>query len=168
MDVYACGRRLLWRICWQVRQRLLEMMPDISVFLDVEDLEDISNLQGYIERSHTVLVYCSQGYFQSKNCMIELTSTVKLQKPIVALMDPEKNKGGLTTADVHSQLLEADASYAKWGFGSDVPRADELFAQLFAADYIEWNRIGCFRARAAFNHLPCAYRARLCRPSMAP
>ena len=30
------------------KQRLLEMIPDLSIFLDVDDLEDISNLQGYI------------------------------------------------------------------------------------------------------------------------
>ena len=31
-----------------VKQRLLEMMPDLSIFLDVDDLEDISDLEGYI------------------------------------------------------------------------------------------------------------------------
>ena len=40
-------------------------------------------------------------------------------KPIIALMDPERSKGGLTKAEVHAQLLEADASYAKWGFDGD-------------------------------------------------
>ena len=35
-----------------VKQRLLEIIPGLSVFLDVDDLEDISNLQGYIERTH--------------------------------------------------------------------------------------------------------------------
>ena len=37
-----------------VKQRLLEMIPDLSVFLDVDDLEDISNLQGYIAVHHAV------------------------------------------------------------------------------------------------------------------
>ena len=86
-----------------VKQRLLEIIPLLRIFLDVsglpflavlmvafplllahalaartvdalvggsrwqvDDLEDISDLQGYIERTHTVLIYCSQGYFQSK------------------------------------------------------------------------------------------------------
>ena len=38
-----------------VKQRLLEMVPDLSVFLDVDDLEEIGNLQSYIDRSHNVL-----------------------------------------------------------------------------------------------------------------
>ena len=117
-----------------------------SLALQVEDLEDISDLQGYIERTQNVLVYCSQGYFESKNCMIELRSTVRMKKPIIALMDPEKSKGGLTKEEVGAQLIEADASYAKWGFDGDGgPKGEELFAALYAADYIEWNRIGCFR-----------------------
>ena len=37
-----------------VKTRLLEMVPGLSVFLDVDDLEDISNLQGYIERTSTI------------------------------------------------------------------------------------------------------------------
>ena len=52
------------------KQRLLNMIPDLQVFLDVDDLGDISDLQGYIERSRTILVYCSQGYFASKNASI--------------------------------------------------------------------------------------------------
>ena len=113
--------------------------------MQVEDLEDISNLQGYIERTQTILVYASQGYFQSKNCMIELRSTVMKTKPIIALMDPEKNKGGLTKEEVHAQLLEGDASFAKWGFTDDGPRGEALYAALFSTEYIEWNRIGCFQ-----------------------
>ena len=101
-----------------VKQRLLEMMPNLSIFLDVDDLEDISDLEGsvvvsrvvegrlvgrvvsrvvgrvvghwsllathhslcallttrcvllpcrYVDRSANILVFCSKGYFQSKN-----------------------------------------------------------------------------------------------------
>lgn len=121
------------------------MMPGLSVFLDVEDLEDISDLQGYIDRSQTILVYCSKGYFQSKNCMIELRSTVMKKKPIIALMDPESGRGGLTKEEVHTELVEADASYVKWEFDNDGPRGEALYTALFQIDYIEWNRIGCFQ-----------------------
>ena len=49
-----------------VKQRLLELLPDLNVFLDVDDLEDISDLEGYVARSHRVLVFCSTGYFESQ------------------------------------------------------------------------------------------------------
>lgn len=116
-----------------------------SRVLQVEDLDDISNLQGYIARTQKVLIYCSQGYFQSKNCMIELRSTVVKKKSIITLMEPEKSKGGLTQAEIQSQLIDADASYATWGFDEGKPRGEELFTELFATKYIEWNRIGCFQ-----------------------
>lgn len=69
-----------------VKQRLLEMVPELEVFLDVDgmresdkrdglasllrpyvmlipaDLEEIGDLEGYINRSEVILVYCSQGY----------------------------------------------------------------------------------------------------------
>lgn len=48
-----------------VKQRLLEMIPELSIFLDVDDLEDISDLEGYITKSKMVLIFCSQGYFRS-------------------------------------------------------------------------------------------------------
>ena len=54
-----------------VKQRLLEMLPDARVFLDVDDLEEIGDLEGYIEGSGSVLVFCSEGYCASRNCMRE-------------------------------------------------------------------------------------------------
>ena len=51
-----------------IKQRLLEMMPEVKVFLDVDD------------RTISVLVYCS-----SKNCMCELVAATKMAKLIIAL-----------------------------------------------------------------------------------
>ena len=50
-----------------IKARLREMILELQIFLDVDDLEDMANLQGYIERTQVVLVFCSKGYFQSKN-----------------------------------------------------------------------------------------------------
>ena len=66
-----------------VKQRLLEMMPDLRIFLDVDDLEEIGNLEQYIKRSRSVLCFCSTGYFESKNCMRELRCAVETKKPLV-------------------------------------------------------------------------------------
>ena len=56
-----------------------------------------------IECSHVVLVFCSKGYFQSKNCMREIISCVVKGKPIIAVTDPELAKGGLTLEQVPTQ-----------------------------------------------------------------
>eukprot|EP00966_Prymnesium_polylepis_P293580 6780498-Prymnesium_polylepis.4 len=99
----------------------------------VDDLKDIGNLDKYIVRTKTVLVFCSDGYFGSKNCMIELQVAVKLGKRIIALVDPDASKGGLTKDQVHEQLIQAEESlYEKWGFDDDAISAEALFASLFA------------------------------------
>ena len=50
-----------------IKARMREMIPELQIFLDVDDLEDIAHLQDYIECTQVVLVFCSKGYFQSKN-----------------------------------------------------------------------------------------------------
>jgi hypothetical protein len=49
-----------------IKQRVLELMPTAAVFLDVDDLEDISALEGYIHATRLVLVFVSASYFQSR------------------------------------------------------------------------------------------------------
>jgi len=130
-----------------IKQRLLEMIPDLSVFLDVDDLEEIGNLESYIERSSSVLVYCSRGYFASKNCMRELVSSTVKQKAMIALVDMDASRGGLTLEEVQAQLVEADVFYDKWAFNNEpgAPRAMLLYEHLTIYEPIEWNRIGHFQ-----------------------
>jgi len=129
-----------------VKQQLREMMPNILVFLDVDNLEDIGGLDNYIAHSSVILVYCSSGYFQSKNCMRELVSSTIRKKPVIALVDSDSSHGGLTPKQVHMQLIEADSSYPKWGFDPEVsPPGQALNDHLFEREPIEWNRIGVFQ-----------------------
>ena len=108
----------------------------------VDDLEEIGDLEGYIDRTSTILIYCSRGYFESKNCMRELVATTMKRKPTIALVDPDASRGGLSLDEVRAQLIEAEASYAKWGFDeATTPNGLTLFyVHLFQADPIEWNR----------------------------
>ena len=43
-----------------VKQRLLEMIPDLKVFLDVDDLEDTAALERYISESRLIFIYASK------------------------------------------------------------------------------------------------------------
>ena len=127
------------------------MLPhQVAICAPVSDLEDIGDLEGYIARSKQVLVFASQGYFQSKNCMREIRSSVARGVPLLALLEPDPAKG-LKEHTIKEQLLvgwrdehglhEVAASYAAWGFKGG-PSRDELVAALFAREPIEWNRIG--------------------------
>ena len=132
----------------------------------VDDLEEIGDLEGYIDRTSTILIYCSNGYFISKNCMRELVATTIKGKPTIALMDPESSHGGLSIKEVHTRLLEAEDSYSKWGFdAAQTPNGQALYDHLFRADAIEWNRklnqvaSRCRRTNSAFEILTlCRHR----------
>ena len=148
-----------------VKHRLLEMIPALQVFLDVDgkrcypsllcphaltsaftivcaDLEEIDKLELYVERTSTVIVYCSDGYFRSCNCMRELIASTVKQKPVIALVDPEATKGGLSLDQVHAQLMNAEPEhFPRWNFDAEeTPRAQALYDHLFMSDPIDWNR----------------------------
>lgn len=129
-----------------VKQSVLALIPDAQVFLDVDQKDfKIGDLEGYVKRSSTVLIYVTEGYFASKNCMRELIASTRESKHIVALLDPEAVHGGLSRAEVDKQLHEAALRYDEWGFEADAPRGDQLVDALFADPPIEWNRVGAFQ-----------------------
>ena len=128
-----------------VKQRLREMIPEMNVFLDVDDLVQIGNLEGYIECSSTVLIYCSAGYFESKNCLRELLAATKRGKPLIALIDSDQSHGGLSVEEVRRKLDQVHLRYAGWGFEEAAPHGQLLHGYLFAQEPIEWTRIGHFQ-----------------------
>ena len=145
-----------------VKQRLLEMLPDVIPFLDVDDLTEGKGAE-YVDASSVTLIFVSDGYFNSENCMREFLRAVVTGKPMVTLMESEAKKGGLTQNRVLQQLCEAAApckkndkaypsKYAMWGltkemvsWGYEMPSAGALHASLFNQEPIEWNRIGAFQ-----------------------
>jgi len=134
-----------------VKQRLLELLPDVKIFLDVDDLKE-GRGQEYLDRSTLVVIFVSDGYFVSPNCMRELLRANFDQKPILALIEPEAKRGGLTQEKVQAQLQAAEGSYARWGLADEmrewpyeVPRPAMLYYSLVSTAPIEWNRIGLFQ-----------------------
>ena len=127
-----------------VEQHLRQVVHSLA--RSVDDLKDISSLDKYIARAMAVLIFCTDGYTTSRNCMIELRSSVQQDKLIIPVVDPDAKRGGLTEEQVQEQLVKAENdSFVKWGFGDQGPSAEKLFAALFAAGPIEWNRIGPFQ-----------------------
>jgi len=108
-------------------------------------LDEISNLEGYIEETHRLLVHLSKGYFESKNCMRELTTAARLKKHVIAILDPDSSHGGLSKDEVHEHLCQAASMYDRWGFMAKAPSGEALFDHVFAHEPIEWDRIGHFQ-----------------------
>ena len=62
----------------------------------VDDLKDIGvgGLERLINQSQSVIVLCSDGYVESKNCMRELRAAVKSNISLTAILECEKKHGG--------------------------------------------------------------------------
>ena len=147
-----------------VKHRLLEMMPDLRVFLDVDDLMFGAG-QEYIERSYVVLTFCTAKYFKSKACAREVFDTVLNSKPIICVLEPERNeeKGGLSQQEISHLLLnkrypedddpnavvwplqwKLEDEVKGWGFEGP-PTGQQVVDALFAFDPVEWNRFSAFQ-----------------------
>jgi hypothetical protein len=107
------------------------------VCAQVDDLEEIGDLEGYIDRTRKILVYCSKGYFQSANCMRELVAATTMSKSTIALLDPDGSRGGLPPKEIQKQLIEAEQKFEKWGIDDDAPLGEDLYRHLFAREPIE-------------------------------
>ena len=151
-----------------VKEKLLEMVPGMMVFLDVDDLKEGKGAE-LVDASCVILVFCTQGYFTSSNCMRELLRAVAAKKPILTLLEPDENKGRMTRSEVHEGLKVADGLYGKWGLANEVRKWAEdgecshefyelltsgrggmhqvLFDALFPAGVlpVEWDRIAAFQ-----------------------
>ena len=140
-----------------LRSQLLLMLPDLKIFLDVDTDElDLSSLEMYIDESQAVLVFCSNGYFSSRNCMRELRRSAARGKKLIAMLQPDQKKGGLLVAQVQQQLVDADEIYGRWGFDDSGPRSKQLFQALFAEQPLEWSSVTLFQqvtARILATHV---------------
>jgi hypothetical protein len=65
----------------------LLFLPGLKVWLDVDELQDISKLEESVAESAVFILYYSKGYFKSKNCRREIYAAIKLEKPIILLYE---------------------------------------------------------------------------------
>ena len=57
-----------------IKRQMQLLLPGIKVFLDVEDLENLEDLEMYVAQSQAVLLFYSRGYFFSENCLREASA----------------------------------------------------------------------------------------------
>jgi len=86
-----------------IKRALQVILPGSRIFLDVDDLADISALESEIGQSALVLMFLSKGYFSSRNCLREIRCAVQLRKPIVLVHEANEAKGGLTLEESMSE-----------------------------------------------------------------
>ena len=81
--------------CATIKRQLCLLLPGASVFLDVDDLEDIGMLEEYIEASGVIMIFVSQGYFKSANCLREVRCALSNDKPLSRVHDPVRGGASL-------------------------------------------------------------------------
>ncbi|EOD35585.1 hypothetical protein EMIHUDRAFT_98575 [Emiliania huxleyi CCMP1516] len=89
-----------------IKNELLQFLPGCEIFLDVDDLKNIGELEAYIGRSQVVLCFLSRGYLRSTNCLREIRAALEKGKPLVLVHEADPDKGGGTLAELRSECPE--------------------------------------------------------------
>ena len=55
-----------------IKRQLQHLLPMSKVFLDVDDLVEIGDLEGYVQSTSCMLLFLSKGYFRSGKCVLSL------------------------------------------------------------------------------------------------
>ena len=60
-------------------------------------MDDLTEGKGkeFVDKSAHLLAFLTDGYFQSKNCMRELTRAIFNGTPVIVLLEPDHRRGGL-------------------------------------------------------------------------
>ena len=90
--------------CATIKRQLCLLLPAVSIFLDVDDLESIDALEEYVRKSQVMMLFCSKGYFQSTNCLREVRATMETNKKFCLVHDP--TKGGAPLEVVKEECPE--------------------------------------------------------------
>lgn len=139
-----------------IKSSIVSLVPTCKVFLDVDDLEDVSLLEDYIQQTDVVVVLVTEGYISSWNCRRELCAMFKQTKPIVCVLESDPDKGGTSVAQLRGELDALQRSGA--GLPSDHESACQQFIQTVeqcTADQarsiprsVEWHRERVLKAVA--------------------
>ena len=89
-----------------MKELLVAFVPGLRVFLDVDDLIDISQLEGLIDASDVIIVFLTgsiadsgmeqSAYMRSFNCMRELRRAVQTNSPLVFVRETDQRHGAVS------------------------------------------------------------------------
>ena len=93
-----------------IKTALRNLVPSCRIFLDVDDLHDLNDLEKEVARSDVVLIIVTAKYLTSQNCRRELVEAFRLNKPLVMVMECDPDKGSTSVLGMRAELegLERD------------------------------------------------------------
>ncbi|KAL1512423.1 hypothetical protein AB1Y20_005679 [Prymnesium parvum] len=100
--VWFTGQDTMTMIKYQLTKHLL---PGLHVFQDIDDLDDLSRLEDYVCESTCFLIFASQGYFLSQNCLRELRAAHGSHKPLLLVREENKAQFARVLRDVPAEQL---------------------------------------------------------------
>ena len=112
-----------------IKTRLSQLVPNIRIFLDVDNLDDVGKLEAYISSTSLVLIFLSVGYLESKNCRRELRAAIQQRKRIVVVRETEAEKGKLTDTAARDACLDEPS----------------LLDPLLRSPQVDWFRVSAFQ-----------------------
>ena len=100
-------------------------MPGIQVFLDVDDLTDIGDLEVNVRGSRATLVFASRSYFASKNCLREFVcamdaeaetthNPVEEKSTMFVVCETERERGAITYDEARAELKGERDKVESW------------------------------------------------------
>jgi len=116
-----------------IKRQMQLLLPGIKVFLDVEDLENLEDLEMYVAQSQAVLLFYSRGYFFSENCLREVDEAIRLKKHLIVTHEADPQRGGVELAVIRADCESKDRD------------ADLLFDQ---RTIIPWLRLAEFQLQS--------------------
>lgn len=127
-----------------VKQRLLEMLPGVSVFLDVDDLQrKVGKGAELLSKSKSFLLFASDGFFggvnpPSRPCMVELLKALELGLEMIVILEVEDKHLPLTRAQLRVQMRILDRPVLD---AHDQPVLDATTGQQYLSMYHNWGLV---------------------------
>jgi hypothetical protein len=134
-----------------LKKELSLLVPSLRIFLDIENLTAINDLEALIDKSEVVLIFLSAGYFARWNCLREARQTLVAKKATILLREVAFMHGGgsmsLTMQEIDSpqnQILHNsfDEAYEIPGV-ADIKEA--LITNIEEHGLMLWHRIVSFK-----------------------
>ena len=70
-----------------LKKELSLLVPSLKIFLDVENLTNLGDLEALIKNSEVVMIFLSSGYFSRWNCLREARETLVAKKEVILLRE---------------------------------------------------------------------------------
>ena len=104
-------------------RKLQLYFPGIKIWLDVDHLEDIGDLETSVKESTVFVLFYSEGYFASKNCRREIETAIEQKKPIILVYMGDE----LT---IEAMKVECVSNYLNLGNKVDSNMSEKILVNL--------------------------------------